>query len=361
MVRTLLAPLVLTVALFSSAAADEKVTLRTGDGRFVTVGLDGVLRLGGRAYGPAELFEASCPAQGQIALRRPAGPYLSAAGPTGRSLVGSGPWDKPGDRQCFRLVPAGGNRVKFQARDCADPAGLDLQSPGAAAQREERFDVFLAADVPAALREQIGAAVAVLVNSELQGKEHHRETSRQREEYVDVPSPRRGDLLRTTPKRVLSVTEEQEISAALNGPLELHVDRLQALRGYHDRSTAVLLFTARARVPVHGRVRYRVPDVLSASTGYAAILEMNCTGEVCANRAGDEVVLAGELSDVHVWIRSLDLSNTVLAAARRPIEDIINRELRENQEQMRKKANESIARELGKRKIDHPLLQFLLP
>ena len=63
--------------------------------------------------------------------------------------------------------------------------------------------------------------------------------------------------------------------------------------------------------------------------------------------------------DLEVTIRSLDLSNDVLSVARRPIEDAINRELREKKDRIRDRANKAIRKAVDDGKFRHPALRWL--
>jgi hypothetical protein len=116
----------------------------------------------------------------------------------------------------------------------------------------------------------------------------------------------------------------------------------------------------RARVPVAGRVRYKVPDLASASTGFQAVIELNFRGQVQARKSGTQLSIdPPRLEELRVEFRSLALSNDVLAALRGPIKDLINHELRRNQDLIRHKANQAVAKAFKTREFEHPMLRYL--
>ena len=195
---------------------------------------------------------------------------------------------------------------------------------------------------------------------ELSGEEYSKVRKRKRQEYVDVPAPTLRKPLRTKPRRVLSMDEETHVRARLDGPPAIDVAAMPSLTDYDRPERGLLMFVVRARVPVRGEVRYKVPDVLSASTGFRAEVELDLVGELRAERVDGKPTLAPpEVLDLEVTIRSLDLSNDVLSAARRPIEDAINRELREKKDRIRDRANKSIRKAVDDGKFRHPALRWL--
>ena len=66
-----------------------------------------------------------------------------------------------------------------------------------------------------------------------------------------------------------------------------------------------------------------------------------------------------ELLDIQVTLHELDLSNDILQAARRPIENVINRQLHKKNDRIRSKANETLRKAVDARDFRHPLLRFL--
>ena len=122
----------------------------------------------------------------------------------------------------------------------------------------------------------------------------------------------------------------------------------------------VLMFVVEARLPVRGRVRYRIPDALSASTGFRTVVWLATVGEVRLKKSADQLSLSPpELLEVRVEMHTLELSNDLLHALRRQIKDLINRELRKNNDRIRREANRAIAKAVETQEFRHPLLQYL--
>ena len=90
------------------------------------------------------------------------------------------------------------------------------------------------------------------------------------------------------------------------------------------------------------------------------IVEIFRAGEIRTEKSDDRLSLGSpELREAHVELQGLHLSNDLLDAAREPIEDIVNHELRHNQERIRQQANKSLAKAMKSREFHNPLLRFL--
>jgi hypothetical protein len=175
-----------------------------------------------------------------------------------------------------------------------------------------------------------------------------------------LPSPTRHDLLRTRRQQVLSVTEEYQIQARLDGPMQLEILHMPLLKGYQERGAARLMFVVQATIPVAGHVRWSIPDRLSASTGFRTAARLALTGEIRSQKSGDGISLSSpELLELRVELQQLDLSNDVLHTLRRPIEDLVNHELKKNEDRIRAQANKSLAKAFKSQQLEHPLLRYL--
>jgi hypothetical protein len=225
---------------------------------------------------------------------------------------------------------------------------------------DRAVEVFRLDEVPPALRSALGLAIRTAVVMELSDEEYSKVRKRKRQEYVDVPAPTLRKPLRTKPRRVLSMDEEYDLRARLDGPPTIDITDMPSLADYDRPERGLLMFVVRARVPVRGEVRYKVPDVVSASTGYRAEVGLSLVGQIRADRVDGEPTLGPpEVLDLEVTIRSLDLSNDVLSVARRPIEDAINRELHERKDRIRDRANKAIRKAVDDGKFRHPALRWL--
>jgi hypothetical protein len=366
-------PVVTLIFLQASAASAlalhgaDPVALRPTGDRYLRVAEGGRLRAEALVPGEAETFELARRGDGCISLRVPGGRFLVAEGRHLRVARGEGPQAEPGDRGLFCLVPAGENRVglrvkgagEFLVFDGKPPRPADAQQPDQP-RSEETIEIFRMAELPADLRASLSAGLREVIAAELTGKVYDKTRTRVREQSLDLPAPTRGDWLRTKPRRIFSVTEEQQVQARLDGATEIEILHMPSLRGHADRGLGLLLFVVRARVPVAGRVRYKVPELASASTGFQAVIELNFRGQVQARKSGTQLSIdPPRLEELRVEFRSLALSNDVLAALRGPIKDLINHELRRNRDLIRHKANQAVAKAFKTREFEHPMLRYL--
>jgi len=356
-------------AIVKPAAAGRSVVLKLPAGRFLRATGEGSLRPERRFPTEQETFQLLPRDGGAIALKAPGGRFLTACGYDARTLRADSPRSEPGERETFVLVPLDGNRAGMKVRGLRDfilfapdarevpPAGPKPPEKPAAGEIVEIYEV---AEVPESIRSMLAAAVRTLVAEELADKEYNKVRSRQKEKFLDLPAPTKKDLLRTKPRRVLSVTEEYQVRARLAGPMEIEIKHMPYLKGYRQRDQARLMFVVHAGIPVRGHVRYTIPDVLGASTGFRTTERLALVGELAARKSGDELSLdPPEVLELHVELRRLDLSNDVLQSWREPIEELVNRELRHNEERIRSQANKSLAKAFQARQLHSPLLRYL--
>jgi len=349
--------------------ASRSVVLKLPGGRFLRATEEGSLRPQRRFPTEEETFELLKRDGGAIALRAPGGRLLTACGYDARTLRADSPRSEPGERETLVLVPLDGNRVGMKVRGLRDfilfaadapqvpPAGPKPAEKPAAG---EIVEIYEAAELPESIRSMLASAVQTLAAEELADKEYNRVRSHKREKFLDLPAPSKKDLLRTKPRRVWSVTEEYQVRARLDGPMEIEIRHMPYLKGYGQRDQARLMFVVHAGIPVRGHVRYAIPDALSVSTGFRTTARLELVGELAARKSGDELSLGPPgVLELHVELRRLDLSNDVLQAVREPIEELVNRELRHNEERIRSQANKSLAKAFQARQLHSPLLRYL--
>ncbi len=150
----------------------------------------------------------------------------------------------------------------------------------------------------------------------------------QEREVHRVARPHAPRPVGTRPVRVFSTVEEYRVQARLDGKSELAITNLVYLSGYQDHSASILLVAVRAKLPVAGRVSYKLPKVVSASCGYKAVAAVTLVAEVRLARSGETIKLQSpELRELHVELTGLQLSNDLLHVSRDLIEDLINHEI----------------------------------
>jgi len=356
-------------AIARSEPAGVEVVLRVADGRLLQVAEDGTLRPERLVPTGRDSFDLLPRDAGAITLRVPGGPLLLADGLT---LRARSPRTEPGDRETLTPVPIGENRLGLKARGDdrflrfvpeaaqgkrpAPPsrAKPDRPSPG------ETIEIDRVVDLPQSFRATLAGVIRDLLAEELAGKEYDKTRTHTTETFLRLPAPTRKNLLRTEKRRVLNVTDEHRIRARLDGPPEIEIKRLVYLRGYFEGGSARLMFVVHAAVPVRGHVRGEIRDLGSASTDYRTTARLAVAGQLrVKNSRGSLALNPPEVLELHVELRSLELGNDVLQAFRGPIEDRINRELRHNEDRIRRKANQSLAKAFRARQLEHPLLQYL--
>jgi hypothetical protein len=396
------------LALLASAEADEKVALRTTGGRFLRTAEDGTLRPDRRIPGEEETFEWVPGKDGQVVVKvhngrllrarpehvgvppsggrgrenrrgspaeagtpttgnRISGRPLSVTGPGANRLRTDGPTTGPGGPETFTLVHLGGNRVAMKAVSSGELVVFASGDASASHQRrldaprpDQTVEVFRISQMPPFVCAGLGLAIQTLVVEELEGEQYNKVRTNKRREYIELPAPTLRNPRRKKKHRVLSMTEEYHVKARLDGVPDVQITRLPCLQGYFDPGVDLVMFDVRARVPIAGRVRYKIPDALSASTGYRTVVALSAVGEVRVENRGEESSLnPPELIDLRVEMHRLDLSNDVLQVVRRGIEDLANRELRSRRAEIRQKANRAIAKAIREVDLRHPLLSSL--
>lgn len=366
-------PLILAVlwtcglAVSASAEAGQRVVVRLEDGRFLQAAEDGSLRAGPTFPTKEEVFElVPCP-DGHVVLKAPGGCFLMAAGRDARSLRADSPRLLPGDRETFEIIPVGETACALRPRHYREcivfpGAGRSVGRPRDAAGPgpQETVEIYYFGEVPAAIRTALAVVIPALVTEELGDAEYEKLRTRKTEKYVNLPAPTLRNPRRMKRHRVLSTTEEYHLTARLGGRPEIEIPHMPYLTSYRQPEAGLLMFVVRASVPTTGRVRYRLPHVVSASTGFCTVVALGMVGEVGVRKSRDEVSLsAAELADFWVELRSLDISNDVLQVARREIEDLINRELRKKRAHICRQANRELRKAVESQQFRHPLMQHL--
>ncbi|MBN2218088.1 MAG: hypothetical protein JW719_12005 [Pirellulales bacterium] len=222
--------------------------------------------------------------------------------------------------------------------------------------------VYRFAEVPPVLRGALSAATRAMVVKELADKPYDKTRVKKKEEHIRLPAPTLRHPKRTKKHRILSTREEYQIQARLDGQPAVEITHMPYLKRHDQPEHGILMFVVRAELPVAGRVRYRVPDVLSVSTGYRAQVALDVVVEVRARRDADAVHLdAPEVLRIDARIENLNLSKDLLDAARRPIRDLLNDELRRKHDRIRQQANKAIHKAIDDQTFRSPLLRYLLP
>ena len=206
----------------------------------------------------------------------------------------------------------------------------------------------------------LGVAICTLATKELSDKEYDKVRTRREQKFIELPAPTLRNPRRMKKHRILSVTQQYHLNARLAGPLEIDIDHMPYLQGHFENGTGLLMFAVRASVPVNGRVRYKIPDALSASTGFRTVVGLDTVGQVRVAGSGDPLSLSPpELLKLNVALGSLDLFNDLLHAVRRQIEDLVNDEIRDRNDRIRQQANQSIRKAVESREFRLPLARYL--
>lgn len=361
--------IVLALAAGPADTADAGLTvvLRTSSGRFLRASEDGTVKPSGLYPGDAHRFEL-LPLDGDnVALRAPNGRFLVLRGSGGRRLFAAGAETAPGAAESFRLVPVEGNlaglestntgkRALFESGGAKPPGSTPPKGP----QPGETVEIFRCREIPAPLQTALGLAIQGVVQRELGDKEYSKITTHDRNRYITLPAPTLKDPGRKKRHQVLGVREEYHVRARLAGDPEVHIDRMPCLTGYRDARSKLILLAAEIRLPVRGHVSYKVPKLLSATTGYETTVVLKLVGQLAISKEKDRVSLGPpELRLLDVALERLDLSNDVLQTLRLPIERTINGELRQNNPRIRAEANEELADAAEGKEFRNPLLRFL--
>ncbi len=349
------------------AATPEKVLLRTAGGRFLRPVEDGTLRADSYLPGDKETFALLSRGKERIALKAPGGQWLVPdARDDGTLHLGDAAADA-GQRETFQLVPAGTNRFAFRGQgsssllvfDPADSRPPDPKTPAGAAPRQ-MLEIFRVRELPAILQTALPAALHALAAEELSGKQYDKTQTHKSEKYLDLPDPTLKDPKRTKRHKMMSVSEQYRIQAVLDGKADVRLPGMMLLANYPAGGAGLILLAVDARLPVRGHVQYKVPEVVSASTGYRAEIQLSAVAEVRVERSGGDVTLSPPtVLDLQVSFSRLDLSNDLLKAVRRQIKDLVNRELRHNEARIRQQANQALQKAMSSRDVRIPLLGYL--
>jgi hypothetical protein len=361
-------PVIWAATVAAVAVAEESVVLRAADGRFLREADDGAVRADPLVPGPCETFQLLQSGKDRIALKTPRGRFLAVAGPTGQTLRAAGLQAKPGQAETFLLVPAAGSRVALktaagrwvvfqEAKAGANPAP---QGPNDKPRPEQLVEIYRAMEIPSAIQTALGAAVNALVKEELSGKEYDKTESRLKETYVELPAPTLRDLKRKRRERLWAVREETRIQARLEGQPAIRITAMPYLRSGSGPETRLLMFAASAEVPVSGRVGVKLGDAPKAAANFRTVAVMDVAGQVRVEKSDERMTLRPpEVLKVEIALRNLDISNDLINAAREPIQDIINQEIRKQHGRILEQANRSIRKAFEGREFRHPLLRYL--
>jgi len=366
----------LAAMLPASAPAGEQVVLRTGDGRFLRVDPQGTLRPQHFLPGPDETFDLDAADPDRVTL----------TAPDGRRLVfppSYSPVDRPGVDGAGRdgaarliLLPAANGRFalgvpKEAAPDHSSKSPKSETPPdgaktGRAAKDPDQtpdpsvVEIYRAGEVPADACSTLAAALSALGGRELSGREYDKTRTRQKRKYIRLPAPTFKDPGRTKRHRVLAYSEQQRVRAALDGPLDIVIHRMPYLKRYGDPGSKLLLYSFDATIPVRGLVQYKIPNRLSATAKYRAVVRLSATGELPIRRTDDSLGFdTPKLLSFHVHIQSLDPSNDVLSAMRGTIRDVLNHELADRRDHITAKANKALAKAVEAQEFKHPVLKLL--
>ncbi len=353
--------LVAGLAAAGRVSADETVVFQTASGQLLRAAEDGSLRADRLVPSPAEMFTLVSGENGRIVGRTSDGCTL-ATGPGGQLRVVAG----TALPEPFSLVQVEGNRAALRGPISwllLDAAAAE-SSPKATPYRprpEETIGLFRVGHVPSLLQQEFGRLIRKAVVAELGEKAYEKTRTRKKQKFVKMWAPTLRDLKRQKRRLVVSVPEEYHVRVQLCGEPEIHVVDMPYLQGYYDPAAGAVMFTVQATLPLEGRVGYKIPDVLSASTGFRTVVWLTASGAIQSKKDQDQMTLCvPELLELDVGIRELDISNDGLNILREPLEDMINEELREKKDRIREKANKSIRKAVETRVFRTPILKWLL-
>jgi len=359
-------PLLLAVAA-EQAEPDATIVLQARSGHFLRVTPEGAFKAAG--LDPAEPHQFSLFSQsgGRVALRASDGRFLaSTTGGQSRRLTIGLP-DSPSDAERFLLVPVEGNRVAMMCEDSREFVLLDpdaaesaKEGPRDEPRPAETIGIFRCRQVPDAIRTALELAIQGGIIQELGDKQYSKIAFHDTDRYITLPAPTLRDPGRKKRHQILGVREEYHVEARLFREPTIRISRMSYLTGYFDPGVASILFVAEARLPVQGHVSYKVPKLLSATTGYETTVVLGLVGEIVIDKAEEQISVGPpRLHRIGVAMEGLDLSNDILHSLRRPIERAINGELRKNNARIRAEANEELADAVEGREFHHPLLRYL--
>ena len=233
------------------------------------------------------------------------------------------------------------------------PRGTDEPGPG------QTVEILRVSQIPFAVRTALALAVRALVVGELTDKEYDKVDVRKKVKFIELPAPTLRDPGRKKKHQILGIRQQYHVQAQMDGPPGIQITHMPYLRS-RGGETGWLMFVVRSTLPVRGRVGYRIPDVLSASTGFRTEVSLTMVGQLRVDKSGDQISLdPPELLDFRVELHALELSNDILHTARRPIEELINHELRQRHDRIRDQANKALHKAVQAREFRNPLLRYL--
>ena len=353
--------LFLVPCLLLQAEAEDKVALRTATGHYVTVAEDGTLHADRIVPGPRETLLLRTVSEGRMVLQTPEGRTLTC-GPGGMVRAEA----EVAEPEPFQMIRSAGNRGALRASKdwlVFDPAAATPAVTMAPPRAEHTIELYRLGEVPSLLRQELEHLVCKAVQDELGGDGYDKDRVRKKQKFVKLPAPTLRDWDRQKRYRVLSMDEEYHVHVQLAGEPEIHLVEMPYLQGYHEPADGAILFRIEATLPLDGRVRYKIPDALSASTGFRTVVSLQASGELRSDKdpqKGQVVLQTPRLLELHVAISQLDVSNDALNLLHKPLEEMINDELREKDDRIREKANRSIQKAVASQKSHAPMLEWLL-
>ena len=271
----------------------------------------------------------------------------------------------PSEPETFQSLPGGQGLLveKHGTRTTVSPpvpGSGEIRVPVFNFSKPQTVEVYRVAELPGMLQVAMEAAVRGLAAGELDGKHYDKTTTHKTEKHIDLPAPTLHDLKRTKREKVLGVAEEYHVQAQLDGPADIGIPHIAYLTGYAEGGPTLLILAIRGRLPVSGRVQYKMDNLASASTGYRAVVELAVVTEVRMKKlSGDVLFEPPKVLDLRLSVSKLSLSNDLLETARRPIEQVINHELRHNEDRIREKANQAVQKALHSKDLHVPLAGYL--
>lgn len=361
----LLATILLTVARF--VGADEPVVLRTPRGLFLRTAEDRTLRADRWLPGERETFHLLPLPDTAFAVQAFDGRLLWAEGPDARRLRADSPRADPGERETFVATAVAPGQAGWKPRGYREFIVFDPESlkpspptPPGKPRPGETVEVFRLTQVPPPMLATLSTALASLVTAELADKPYQTSQTRKHEQFIDVPAPTLKNLRQTRRVQVLATEEQYQLTAQLNGPPETQFTHLSLLKTAERPGLSVMLFALDARFPVRGRVQYRVPKVVDASTAYRTTVKIRLIGELQWEKSGDTLTLRpAAVRDVRIELGQIEISNDVLQVFHRQIRELINHEIGKNQPRIESQANEALTKAVGPAHLQSDFLQFI--
>jgi hypothetical protein len=358
--------LALCLCLDAPSGAEETVVLRTAGGMFLRVDEAGRLRAD-RPYPTENEALQLVQRDGNVVTLAVNDNRWLVPDASGQALQAVRLPDEPTGRQILELVHIEANRAAVRGSDASNFITFAAQAPievnpdpPNVPRDDQVVEIYRFSHIPMTLRSGLSVALGVLAMKELEDKVYDKVRSRLKVEYIELPAPTLRDLDRKKKHRLYAVREEYHVRAELAGTPTIEITHMPCLKGFFDPAQSAMMFVVEARVPVSAKVRYKIPNALSASTNLRTTAGISVVGQLRAEKPKDGITLSSpELLHVHALIHGLDISNDVLNTLRAPIEDLANREIRRNQGRIKSEANEAIQKAIQSQEFRHPLLRYL--